>query len=107
MTHQELRDVYSKDGGIVDSALREGLVVQATGNAGDVLLMNPFLVHSSSSCCRGNPVRISFNVSTKRIKPFAAMPFFPRPLELPTERALKAVKALACGRGPGATRHDQ
>jgi len=55
--------------GIRDLALQNDCVKQSTGNAGDVLLMHPFLVHAPSGACLGHPLRVAFNISTSRLEP--------------------------------------
>uniref|UniRef100_A0A0G4H8V2 Ricin B lectin domain-containing protein n=1 Tax=Chromera velia CCMP2878 TaxID=1169474 RepID=A0A0G4H8V2_9ALVE len=40
-------------------------IVEATGRAGDALLIHPFLVHAAGPACRGHPLRISFNLATR------------------------------------------
>ena len=39
-------------------------VKEVTGNVGDILVMHPLLLHSSSICLEGNEPRITFNMAT-------------------------------------------
>jgi len=83
--------------GIRDFALQNGCVRQSTGNAGDVLLMHPFLVHAASGACLGHPLRVAFNISTRRLEPFTGVLepppcFMPRPFEEAWRNAAHDVK---------------
>jgi len=40
--------------------------VEITGNSGDILIMNPLLIHGSSYCNKRNRVRIFFNISIEK-----------------------------------------
>ena len=42
-------------------------IIEATGNQGDILLMHPHLIHSSSDNLENNDVRITFNLSTNHV----------------------------------------
>ena len=45
-------------------------VVAAPCDAGDILVMHPFLVHAASGNCVGNHVRVSFNMGTRWIEKY-------------------------------------
>mmetsp|Transcript_8105 Transcript_8105/g.24095 ORF Transcript_8105/g.24095 Transcript_8105/m.24095 type:complete len:262 (-) Transcript_8105:290-1075(-) len=46
------------------SYLNNMCVTEATGTAGDVLIMHPLLIHCGSVNLEGNPTRVTFNMST-------------------------------------------
>ncbi len=49
----------------VPSYLNGSKVKEVTGKAGSVLIMHPFLVHSSSNVCKTQPMRYTFNIATQ------------------------------------------
>ena len=42
-------------------------IIEATGQAGDILIMHPHLIHSSSNALENHPIRITFNLATQTI----------------------------------------
>ncbi len=49
----------------IPSYLNGSKVKEVTGKAGSVLIMHPFLVHSSSNVCKTQPIRYTFNIATQ------------------------------------------
>lgn len=42
-------------------------IIEANGKEGDILVMNPYLIHSTSNALKNNPIRITFNLATQKI----------------------------------------
>tara|TARA_B100000989_G_C19176192_1_gene317615 strand:+ start:391 stop:537 length:147 start_codon:yes stop_codon:yes gene_type:complete len=42
-------------------------IIETTGQAGDILIMHPHLIHSASIALEYHPIRITFNLATQTI----------------------------------------
>lgn len=66
--HQSKNKRQHLDDFILQQVKKNGKnIIEATGQAGDILIMHPHLVHSSSNALENHPVRITFNLATKTI----------------------------------------